>query len=101
MVEKSRFLFEIWLQRVSHPEEKTMSTTVMRQQNLRCMNKTKLLSNDLQDDVKISLNESDSNPEVENDVNQDQSKIFENKTQLEFVILLNVSATLYIIDYFL
>ena len=38
--------------------------------------------NDLQDDVNISINQSDSNPEVENDVNQDQPKVPENKTQL-------------------
>ena len=36
----------------------------------------------LQDDVNISLNQSDSNSEVENDINQDQPKILENKTQL-------------------
>ena len=41
-----------------------------------------LHSNDLQDDVNISLNQSDSNHEVENDVNQDQPKTPENKTQL-------------------
>ena len=40
------------------------------------------VSNELQDDVNISLNQSDSNPEVKNDVNQDQPKILENKTQL-------------------
>ena len=40
------------------------------------------VNNNLQDDVNISLNQSDSNPEVENDINQDQSKILENKPQL-------------------
>ena len=42
----------------------------------------KTVSNDLQDDVNISLNQSDTNPEVKNDINQDQPKILENKTQL-------------------
>ena len=40
------------------------------------------VNNNLQDDVNISLNQSDSNPEVENDINQDQPKILENKPQL-------------------
>ena len=40
------------------------------------------VSNDLQDDVNISLNQSDSSHEVENDVNQNQPKTPENKTQL-------------------
>ena len=39
------------------------------------------VSNDLQDDVNISLNQSDSNHEVENDVNQDQPKTHKNKMQ--------------------
>ena len=40
------------------------------------------VSNDLQDDVNIFLNQSDSNHKVENDVNRDQSKTPENKTHL-------------------
>ena len=40
------------------------------------------VNNDLQDDVNISLNQSDSNREVENDINRDQPKILENKTEL-------------------
>ena len=47
--------------------------------SLHKQNKT--VSNDMQDDVNISLNHSDRNPEIENDVNQDQPKILENKTQ--------------------
>ena len=39
-------------------------------------------NDNLQDDVNIFLNQSDSNPEVENDVGQDQPKVPENKTQL-------------------
>ena len=42
----------------------------------------KTVSNDLQDDVNISLNQSDSNHEVENDLNQDQLKTPKTKTQL-------------------
>ena len=69
--------------------------------SLHQQNKT--VSNDLQDDVNISLNQSDSNPKVENDVNQDQPKILEKRsyvTHRRFIILLNITAILYIIDYF-
>ena len=33
------------------------------------------VNNNLQDDVNISLNQSDNNPEIENDINQGQPKI--------------------------
>ena len=59
-----------------------MSTNMMRQQNLCRMNKVKLLTDDLQNKVNIFQNQFDRNDEIENDVNQDQPKVFENIVQL-------------------
>ena len=75
MVEK------IWLQRQSHLREKIINNYDSATKPLS-HEQNETVNNDLQDDVNVSLNQSDSSPEIENDVNQDQPKILENKTQL-------------------
>ena len=65
----------------SRGENHVNSYNAATEPSLHKQNET--VSNDLQDDVNISLNQSDSNSEVENNVNQDQPKILENKMQLQ------------------
>ena len=60
---------------ISRGENYVNNYDVATEPSLHEQNET--VNNDLQDDVNISLNQSDSNPEVENDINQDQPKILQ------------------------
>ena len=91
MVQKSRFLFEIWILKANTSREENYVSNYDEAAEPLSHEQNETVDNDLQ--TTLIYLKSDRSPEIENDISQDQTKLHENKENKQVASLFTSSSS--------